>query len=206
MAGVVLKMFNLVKEFLEAVIVALVVFFIMDASVQNFKIEGSSMFPTFQPGEYVVVNKLAYFDLDTYKLSTLIPFWGLAPKKNRSRFPEKEGPMVGDIVVFTKESDLSGKSFVKRIIGVPGDQISIIDGITYLNGDVLRESYLVSVNAYQNQEYNPLNSEEFFVMGDNRIASSDSRHWGPIGIDSVIGKVFADYALPFKIGFLEETE
>jgi signal peptidase I len=152
------------------------------------------------------VNKLAYFDLDTYKLSTLIPFWGLAPKKNRSRFPEKEGPMVGDIVVFTKESDLSGKSFVKRIIGVPGDQISIIDGITYLNGDVLRESYLVSVNAYQNQEYNPLNSEEFFVMGDNRIASSDSRHWGPIGIDSVIGKVFADYALPFKIGFLEETE
>lgn len=198
-------MFNLVKEFLEAVIVALIVFFILDASVQNFKIEGASMAPTLGSGEYIVVNKLAYFDLDTYKLSTLIPFWDISPDGNMSRLFEREGPIVGDVVVFTRESNPSRK-FVKRIIGGPGDQISIIDGMTYVNGDVLRESYLVSVDADQNQEYNPLGSEEFFVMGDNRIASSDSRHWGPISMDSVIGKVLAEYDLPFDVGFVKETE
>lgn len=198
-------MFNLVKEFLEAVIVALIVFFILDASVQNFKIEGASMAPTLGSGEYIVVNKLAYFDLDTYKLSTLIPFWDISPDGNTSRLFEREGPIVGDVVVFTRESNPSRK-FVKRIIGGPGDQISIIDGMTYVNGDVLRESYLVSVDADQNQEYNPLGSEEFFVMGDNRIASSDSRHWGPISMDSVIGKVLAEYDLPFDVGFVKETE
>ena len=111
----------------------------------------------------------------------------------------------GDVVVFTRESDPSRK-FVKRIIGGPGDQVSIMDGMTYVNGDVLREAYLVSVGAEQNQEYNPLDSDEFFVMGDNRTASSDSRHWGPISMDSVIGKVLADYDLPFDVGFVKETE
>ena len=198
-------MFNLVKEFLEAVIVALIVFFIVDSSVQNFKIEGASMAPTLASGEYIVVNKWEYFDLDTYELSTLIPFWHISPDGNRSGLFEREGPIIGDVVVFTRESDPSRK-FVKRIIGGPGDQVSIMDGMTYVNGDVLREAYLVDVGADQNQEYNPLGSDEFFVMGDNRTASSDSRHWGPISMDNVIGKVLADYDLPFDVGFVKETE
>jgi len=198
-------MFNLVKEFLEAVIVALIVFFIVDSSVQNFKVEGASMAPTLGSGEYIIVNKLAYFDLDAYELSTLIPFWHISPDGNRSRLFEREGPILGDVVVFTRESDPSRK-FVKRIIGRPGDQVSIMDGMTYVNGDVLREAYLVGVGADQNQEYNPLGSDEFFVMGDNRTASSDSRHWGPISMDNVIGKVLADYDLPFDVGFVKETE
>ena len=104
----------------------LIVFFIVDSSVQNFKVEGSSMAPTLGSGEYIIVNKLSYFDLDTYELSTLIPFWHTSPDGNRSRLFEREGPIVGDVVVFTRESDPSRK-FVKRIIGRPGDQVSIMD-------------------------------------------------------------------------------
>ena len=198
-------MFNLVKEILEATIVALVVFFLIDTSVQNFKVDGVSMAPTLQPGEYLVVNKLAYFELDTYKLSTLIPFWDPPSSGDRNGLFAREGPMIGDLVVFRQEAYPSRK-FVKRIIGRPGDQVSIIGGVTYVNGDILREAYLPSSDYDQHYEYNALGAEEFFVMGDNRGASSDSRHWGPITIDNVIGKVFADYNLPFDVGFVKETE
>ncbi len=198
-------MFNLVKEILEAAIVALVVFFLIDTSVQSFKVEGVSMAPTLQPGQYLVVNKLAYFELDTHKLSTLIPFWDLPPNGNKNRLLAREGPVVGDLVVFRQDSD-SGRKFVKRIIGGPGDQVSIIGGVTYVNGDILREAYLPSSDYDQYYEYDALGVEEFFVMGDNRGASSDSRHWGPIRMDNVIGKVLADYNLPFDVGFIKETE
>ena len=161
------------------------------------------MAPTLQPGQYLVVNKLAYFELDTHKLSTLIPFWDLPPNGNKNRLLAREGPVVGDLVVFRQDSD-SGRKFVKRIIGGPGDQVSIIGGVTYVNGDILREAYLPSSDYDQYYEYDALGVEEFFVMGDNRAHSTDSREFGPLNIDNVVGVVVFRYWPIMRWGRIRE--
>ena len=91
-------MFDLAKEFLEALIMALVVFFFLQVSVQNFQVEGSSMYPTLESGQYVAVNKLAYLRVNVDKLSDMIPFWDASGEEELMPF-QKDGPGRGSIVV-----------------------------------------------------------------------------------------------------------
>ena len=71
-------MSNIVREFLEAIVLALVVFVVIQTSIQNFKVEGSSMRPTLEGGQYLLVNKLVYFKIDQERFSRVVPFWGFA--------------------------------------------------------------------------------------------------------------------------------
>jgi signal peptidase I len=199
-------MFDLAKEFLEALIMALVVFFFLQVSVQNFQVEGSSMYPTLESGEYVAVNKLAYLRVNMDKFSDMIPFWDASGQEEFMPF-QKDGPGRGSIVVFSYPRD-PDRSFVKRVIGVPGDQISIRDGYTYLNGKLLDEPYVPDTERSRGEfmDFKTLGPDEYFVMGDNRTHSNDSRHWGPLGIDYIIGNKWVAYDLPLKIGFINQTE
>ncbi|KAB2334525.1 signal peptidase I [Cytobacillus depressus] len=125
---------------------------------------GESMSPTFQDQERVVISKTAAIE----------------------RF---------DVVVFDAP-DVAGKKYIKRVIGLPGDRIEMRDDVLYINGKAFEESYLK-----ENKEGNPLNrltgdfllqevpKDSLFVMGDNRLNSKDSRHFGFIPINSVIGEV-----------------
>ena len=95
----------------------------------------------------------------------------------------------GDIVAFRYPQDES-KSFVKRVVGVPGDEISSIEGVVSVAGKPLDEPYVVAENR-SHDSWGPITvpADQFFVMGDNRRNSSDSRHWGMVKREAVWGKV-----------------
>ena len=200
-------MISLLKEFTEALIMALIVFLLLQVSVQNFRVEGSSMSPTIKPGEYVTVNKLGYIKVDMARFSRLIPFWDASDKGEVFPF-QPGGPDRGDVVVFRFPQDPS-RNFVKRIIGLPGEQVSIIHGATYIDGQLLDETYLKVKPRDENLEFEPLGEDEYFVMGDNRPYSNDSRHWGEnfaVPLDSIIGGKWLNYELPFDLGFANKAD
>ena len=116
-------------------------------------------------------------------------------------------PHRGDIVVFEPPPQVleacgAGGTYVKRLIGEPGDRIAQRDGIVYIDGRRLEESYL-KPDRRGGRDFGPLtlNEDEYFMMGDNRKMSCDSRVWGPIHRDAMIGPVFFVYWPPNRIGF-----
>ncbi len=167
---------TVVRELVETVFLALLIFVGIRLVVQNFKIEGSSMEPTLHSGEYLLVNKLAY---------------------RGSGEPQR-----GDIVVF--ESWTPGKDFIKRVIGVPGDTVEIRDNAVWINGERLEEGYLDQVTS-GNTPALALGDDEYFVMGDNRGNSSDSRNHGSLQGDHIIGKAWLTYWPPDQIGTIPDS-
>ena len=191
-------MTSLVREVLEAVVMAVLVFIIIQTSVQNFKVEGYSMRPTLLEGQYLLVNKLVYFRLDQERLSRIVPFW-------RVREPEERfaihPPHRGEVIVFHFPRDPS-RDFVKRVIGVPGDRVSIRNGQVFLNGNRLEEPYITSRGG-SDADVVELEEKEYFVLGDNRRGSNDSRNWGPVPEEYILGKVWMVYWPPSMWRILE---
>ncbi len=186
----------IVKEILETLGLALAVFILIQASVQNFRVEGSSMSPTLEGRQYLLVNKLVYFRFDQKRFSRLIPFW----RADDHALSPFRAPRIGEIVVFHFPQNPQ-RSFVKRIVGVPGDTVEIVNGEVWLNGAVYPEPYLPDPGS-ANTEALVLKEKEYFVLGDNRRQSEDSRKWGPVPEDNILGRVwlvywpFADRGLP----------
>ena len=149
-------------------IAALVVVFV----VQPVKVEGTSMLPRLHDGERIFVNKLIYYD--EYR-------W--APKVDR-----------GDIVVFWFPDDPS-KSYIKRVIGLAGDTVEVRDGVVRVNGSELEEPYLDKKLSLSPRSQEPVQVKPgyYFVMGDNRDNSSDSRTWGLVPKKYVYGKALFRY-------------
>src|SRR6266702_5379056 len=147
---------------------ALMVVFI----VQPVKVEGTSMLPRLHDGERIFVNKLIYYD--DYR-------W--APKVDR-----------GDIVVFWFPNDPS-KSYIKRVIGLPGDTVEVHDGSVRINGRDLEEKYLDPRLNMSHASKPPtyVKPGYYFVMGDNRDNSSDSRIWGLVPKKYIYGKALFRY-------------
>ncbi|HEV7743870.1 MAG TPA: signal peptidase I [Pyrinomonadaceae bacterium] len=152
-------------------IAALVMVFI----VQPVKVEGTSMLPRLHDGERIFVNKLIYYD--EYR-------W--APKIER-----------GDIVVFWYPNDPT-KSYIKRVIGLPGETVEVREGTVYINGAMLEEKYLdPQENASPASQAAVLvKLNYYFVMGDNRDNSSDSRSWGLVPKKYIYGKALLRYWPP----------
>ncbi|HSU26022.1 MAG TPA: signal peptidase I [Pyrinomonadaceae bacterium] len=155
-------------------------------AVQPVVVEGTSMLPELHDGERLLVNKLIYYKIDGVS-------WGHLER--------------GDIVVFwyPKEPD---KSYVKRIIGLPGETVEVRNGKVYIDGEQLDEVYLDSEHNQSLPTFSPRKVEEhhYFVMGDNRDNSSDSRYWGLVPEKYIYGKAFFRYWKPSEIGFLEHGE
>jgi signal peptidase I len=149
-------------------IAALVVVFI----VQPVKVEGTSMLPRLHDGERIFVNKLIYYE--EYR-------W--APKIER-----------GDIVVFWYPNDPS-KSYIKRVIGLPGETVEVREGTVLINGAPLEEKYLDprENNSLASQAPVQVKLNYYFVMGDNRDNSSDSRSWGLVPKKYIYGKALLRY-------------
>jgi len=152
-------------------IAALVVVFI----VQPVKVEGTSMLPRLHDGERIFVNKLIYYD--EYR-------W--APRIER-----------GDIVVFWFPDDPS-KSYIKRVVGLPGDTVEIREGNVLINGSMLEEKYLDPKENLSTRSQTPVyvKPNYYFVMGDNRDNSSDSRSWGLVPKKYIYGKALLRYWPP----------
>lgn len=166
---------DLVKVFAISLAIILPVRYFI---AQPFIVQGSSMEPTYHSGEYLIIDEVSY----------------------RLNQPER-----GDVVVFKYPKDTT-QYFIKRIIGLPGERIRIQNGgvIVYNKespqGLFLNEEYLQSkniTNPIGSNETLTLGSEEYYVLGDNRLQSSDSRFWGPVHRKNIVGKVFVR-AFPFQ--------
>jgi signal peptidase I, bacterial type len=167
------------------VILVLTIFLLIGVFVaQPVVVEGTSMLPVLQDGERLLVNKLVYYKFESVS-------WGHIER--------------GDVVVFwyPKEPD---KSYVKRVIGLPGETVEVRNGIVYINGERLYESYLSSDHNQNLGSFPAKKVDEhyYFVMGDNRDNSSDSRYWGLVPEKYIYGKAFFRYWQPSNIGFIEK--
>ena len=183
---------SLFRELLDALVLSLVVFLLIQVTIQNFKVEGASMYPTLKSGQYVLVNKLAYANLDQVRLSKLIPFWNVTNVKDNRNL---RSPARGEIIVFRfpdHNPDNRKRDFVKRVIAVPGDKIAIISGVVWVNDKSIQEGYLKYRDTF-NMDERILKETDYFVLGDNRTGSNDSRAWGPVPEVNILGKVWSVY-------------
>lgn len=161
-------------EILKIVIIALLIVIpIRYFLFQPFFVRGPSMEPSFANGDYLIIDELSY------------------------RF---SAPQRGDVIVFKYPYNPSQR-FIKRIIGLPGETVEIKNGkvIIYSSqgGRILDESEYLSSNTQTPGEVRiTLGNDEYFVLGDNRSVSADSRSWGPLKREYIIGKVFLR-AFPF---------
>ncbi len=159
-------------DLLETLVLSVLLFIAINAVSARIRVDGFSMEPTLESGEFVVVNKLAY------------------------RLSE---PARGDIVVFRYPYDPQ-QEYIKRIIGLPGDTIEIANGVVSVNGESLDEPYIAAAPAYQTTLTIPEGS--VFVLGDNRNNSSDSHNWGALPVEYLVGKALIIYWPPTQWGLV----
>jgi signal peptidase I len=160
---------ELLKIFVVAVIIIVPIRFFL---AQPFIVQGASMDPTFASGQYLIVDELSY---------------------------RIESPNRGDVIIFRYPKDPT-QFFIKRIIGLPGETVEIMNGsiyITEVSGKkiTLNETYVKNVGNGNNMT-KKLGDAEYFVMGDNRPESSDSRTWGTLPSKNIVGRAFLRL-LPF---------
>tara|TARA_Y100000996_G_C22521553_1_gene642688 strand:- start:164 stop:739 length:576 start_codon:yes stop_codon:yes gene_type:complete len=175
------------KELIKTILYALILLGLLQILVKNFEVEGPSMEPALFQSERIFVNQLMYHRIDLENLSRFVPFY----KSNGYSSPFGT-PNRGDIIIFEYPPDPS-KMFVKRVIGVPGDIIQIDNGVVYLNNEKLLEPYLT--NSYSGQSIGPITVENntFFVLGDNRSESNDSRNGWLVPYENILGKAWILY-------------
>ncbi|NJD59862.1 MAG: signal peptidase I [Anaerolineales bacterium] len=162
---------------LETILLSLVLFLAINAISERIRVESISMQPTLFPGDYVIVNKLAY------------------------RF--NHDPQRGDVIVFKYPPNPEAIPYIKRIIGLPGDQVHISDGKIYINGQLMLEPYL-KVTTNRGGDWT-VPEGQLFVMGDNRNNSSDSRSWGFVPLENIIGRAELIYLPPKHWSFLHQN-
>jgi signal peptidase I len=176
------------REVLETVILTILIFFLVKSLIQNFRIQGSSMEPSFHTNQLLLVNKAAYFHFDSNAWLRLVP--GVKAEGTNVVWIFG-GPHRGDVVVF-EPPDVPTEDYIKRVIGLPGDKVEIRDGTVYVNDKPLTENYIKEkpFNAYGPVVVPP---NALFVLGDNRNASRDSRIFGFLPFDKIVGKAMFVY-------------
>ncbi|GHO87800.1 hypothetical protein KSZ_58060 [Dictyobacter formicarum] len=162
------KQHRLIREIIETVILTILMFVIINLAVQNYDVDGPSMEPSLHNKERIMVDKVSY---------------------------HLHNPARGDVVVFVAPPDPS-LNYVKRIIGIPGDVITIQGTTVKINNTALQETYVDP--SYQGNPYQPIINrvvpkDQYFVMGDDRKNSSDSRLWGFVPRQNIIGRAALVY-------------
>ena len=180
------------REIIEAVILAAVVFMLLQVTVRNFKVDGSSMDPTLEDGQYLLVNRLVYLRVELDRLAKIVPFWTADEGSSRHAI---HAPKRGEVIVFQfpdSNPNNPKKDFVKRVVGLPGETMRMFDGKVFVNEEVLNEPYL-SHKDHSNASKVTLGEGEYYVLGDNRTHSNDSRSWGAVPEANIRGKVWMVY-------------
>ena len=157
---------SLLRELFEVIVLAVILYFGISFAIQTVHVEGLSMFSTLDDNDYLIANKIDY---------------RLHP------------PQRGDIVIL-RPPTLSTTDYIKRVIALPGERLLIHGGYVYINGRKLDEPYLPEIWTVDTEWGGPngtvIPPNEYFVMGDNRNRSQDSRVFGPISRDRIDGKAW----------------
>jgi signal peptidase I len=162
------------REILITVLIAVIAFFTLHASIQSCVVVGPSMEPTVEEKQRLLINKLVYF---------------------------LHGPQRGDIIVF-QPPNKQQPDYIKRLIGLPGDTIEIKSGYVYINGKKLEEPYTKSLPNY-NLSAMRLPDDHYFVLGDNRNNSNDSHNGWTIQKEDIVGKAWLSIWPPDNWGVLQ---
>lgn len=159
----------------DLLLASTVVLFLIIFLIQPVRVEGTSMQPQLDDQERVFVSKITYSVFDIQR---------------------------GDVVVFYFPGDPK-KSFIKRVVALPGEMVQIVDGRMMVNGRILPEPYVPSA-YFDNSSFGPLYvaADSYFVLGDHRNVSNDSRHWGCVPRGSIFGKAILKYWPPDDIGLI----
>lgn len=166
---------QVVRDAIETILLAVILFVVINALSARVRVDGFSMRPTLENGEYVLVYKLAY------------------------KFSD---PQRGDIVVFRFPVDPS-QDLIKRVIGLPGDVIKVANSVVSVNDRVITEPYIAAAPEYDGMWLVP--PGQLFVLGDNRNDSSDSHAWGMLPLNNVIGKSLLIYWPPPEWNLIDHT-
>lgn len=171
------KFKTIVWEWVESILIAFVLaMFIRTFFIQAFRIPSGSMKDTLQIRDRLIVNKLRY--------GPLIPF-------TKKRLPGFTVPKRGDIVVFKYPQD-PRRDFIKRLIATEGETVEIIDSDIYIDGQLVQEPAIKNISYYNYGEYGKkkvvVPEGHIFVLGDNSGSSHDSRYWGFVPIENMVGK------------------
>ena len=159
---------SFLREIVETIVLTLVIYGLIGLGFRNFRVIGDSMTPNFHQGQYLVVNKLVY---------------RLHP------------PQRGDVIIFRSPPNPE-KEYIKRVIGLPGETVAIRKGRIFVNGQRLKEPYIDQVDRRSSWGPSPVGEDEYFVLGDNRNNSSDSRSWGMLPREKIIGNAWLSYWPP----------
>ena len=179
------RIYGVLIDFVETLVIAAAIFVVVYAFLfRPFQVNGQSMFPNYRDGEYILTNLISL------------------------RFGKIDR---GQVVVFESPVDPE-KDFIKRVIGVPGDRVKIQSGFVFVNDIKLDESYLPADFKTYGGSFLPEGREvvvpenSYLVFGDNRNSSSDSREWGFVPLDKIIGKSFLVYWPVSKMRLVKHAE
>ena len=173
----------IIREIAETFLVVMLVFLALQITVRTYQVEGSSMAPTMDHTDYVLVNKIVYTKFQKNVLSNFLPFVDMASKEVMFPF---HTPQRGEIVIFKYPQDET-REFVKRVVGIPGDLVEIKKGYVYVNSEKITEEYVSYRDNGSTRKYK-VGSYSYFVLGDDRISSNDSRDWGVVPAKNIVGK------------------
>ena len=162
-------------DVLETLILSVILFVSINVVSARIRVDGASMEPTLVTGEYVIVNRLSY---------------------------RMGSPQRGDIIVFHFPRNPE-EEYIKRIVGLPGDEIQAREGAIFVNGQSLDEFYLSVKTNYTGTWQVP--EGQLFVLGDNRNNSSDSHDWGTVPMEYVVGKAVLVYWPPPEWGLINHV-
>lgn len=171
---------HFVRELFETIGLAVILFLVINVISARVRVEGFSMLPTLDNGEYVLISRLSY-RLGDYHRGDIIVF---------------RPPMYPDAPFWQRFFGLPGfddnyEDYIKRIIGLPGETVKIADGIVYINNVRLQEPYIAAPPDYSNEWIVP--EGQLFVLGDNRNNSADSHAWGFLPEENILGKALVVY-------------
>jgi signal peptidase I len=170
---------RLLREVLEVAIITLLLFLGVRLLVQNYRVDGPSMTPTLLNGQYILVDKASYYFTSPTR-GDIVVFQ--APRAALAKCP----PAV--------DTGQSSNDFVKRVIGVPGDTVQIDDnGAVIVDGVPIKETYVRFPAYASTPEKILVGKNEYFVLGDNRSDSCDSRDWGTVQRSEIVGRAAAVY-------------
>jgi len=185
---------SVAREWIESFIIAFILaLFIRTFIIQAFKIPTGSMRMTLIEGDRILVNKLRY--------GAKVPF-------SKHRLPGFGEPKPGDVVVFIYPEDKK-RDFIKRLIAVGGDIVEIKDGKIYVNGKPIEILPIKNIYYYNRGDFGQTNKaiqvpkDNYFVLGDNSASSKDSRYWGFVPKDFVIGRAELIYWPRTRVRFIK---
>jgi signal peptidase I len=165
---------SLLREIVETILLTLAIYWAVNAATGRFRIQGQSMEPTLHTGEFVITNKISYL---------------------------LHEPQRGDIIVFiAPHSNVPAREddYIKRVIGLPGETVTVSNGQVLIDGQPLDEPYIAEPPTY-NRSWT-VGPGEYFVLGDNRNHSNDSHDWGMLKREAILGKAWVIYWPPGSWG------